>query len=120
MIPPWCVQRMTEVFCEEQGEGATGTFRTLGVSGALNAAVAVAAETANAPPAARGRGGSAAKPTGGESVSQSEQDSRPGYEYLTAAELRRVGAKMSVGGRGLERVERSGGQYYLQSARDYD
>ena len=56
MIPPWCVQRMTEVFCEEQGEGATGTFRTLGVSGALNAAVAVAAETANAPPAARGRG----------------------------------------------------------------
>ena len=120
MIPPWCVQRMTEVFCEEQGEGATGTFRTLGVSGALNAAVAVAAETANAPPAARGRGGSAAKPTGAESVSQSERDSRPGYEYLTAAELRRVGAKMSVGGRGLERVERSGGQYYLQSARDYD
>ena len=110
MIPPWCVQRMTEVFCEEQGEGATGTFRTLGVSGALNAAVAVAAETANAPPAVRGKGGPAAKPTGGD----------PGYEYLTPPELRRVGAKMSVGGRGLERVEHSGGQYYLQSARDYD
>ena len=80
------------------------------MSGALNAAVAVAAETAKAPPAVRGKGGLAANPTGGD----------PGYEYLTPAELRRVGAKMSVGGRGLERVEHSGGQYYLQSARDYD
>ena len=120
IIPPWCAQRLTEVFCEEQGEGATGTFRTLGVSGALNAAVAVAAETANAPDVARGRAGRAVKPTVSESVSRSERDSRPGFEYLTAAELRRVGAKMSVGGRGLERVERSGGQYYLQSARDND
>ena len=117
-IPPWCVARLTEVICETQGSGTTGTFRTLGVSSALNAAVAVAAETANAVNPALRRGVS--KKPSGESSGWSEREvSRPDG-YLTEKERRLVGAKMSVGGRGLERVERSGDQYYLTSSFDYE
>jgi hypothetical protein len=117
-IPPWCVARLTEVICETQGSGTTGTFRTLGVSSALNAAVAVAAETANAVNPALRRGVS--KKPSGESSGWSEREvSRPDG-YLTEKERRLVGAKMSVGGRGLERVERSGDRYYLTSSFDYE
>ena len=42
-IPPWCVSRLAEALCDEQAENVVGSFRALGASAALNAAVAAAA-----------------------------------------------------------------------------
>jgi F-box protein 18 (helicase) len=110
-LPPWCVARLLEVLCDEQSDDVLGTFRTLAVSGPLNAAMGLAAagNWGGATPgvqvvAAAAEGGANEVKAGG---------------YYTEPERRRVAAAMAVGHRGMEKVERTaGGRYHVQSMYD--
>lgn len=102
-IPPWCASRLLEALCDEQDERLFAAFRTAGASAALNAAVAAAAGTPT--PAGRNEEG--------EEVALERAEG-----YYTPRERRRAGAPSALGPRGLERVERARGDYYLQSLYD--
>ena len=107
-IPPWCASRLLEALCDEQDERLLAAFRTAGKSAALNAAVAVAAGTT---PRDEGR-----TEEGTEEGTEVALERAEGY--YTPRERRRVGAPSALGPRGLERVERARGEYYLQSLYD--
>ena len=107
-IPPWCASRLLEALCDEQDERLFAAFRTAGKSAALNAAVAVAAGTT---PRDEGR-----TEEGTEEGTEVALERAEGY--YTPRERRRVGAPSALGPRGLERVERARGEYYLQSLYD--
>ena len=118
-LPPWTVARLLEVLCEQHGDDLVGTFGTLGVSGPLNDAVAAATaadDAGDGDTAGDGGGG----PMGGRHVagaSGGEDGERvdvvKGEGYYDDAERQRAAARMVLGRRGIERVQRFNGTYYI-------
>ena len=103
-IPPWCVSRLAEALCDEQAENVVGSFRALGASAALNAAVAAAAGVSGdasgdvSPPREEKRKRDAADGGGG---------------AFTARERERIRSSSRLGARGVERIERADGVWYV-------
>ena len=108
-IPPWCVSRLAEALCDEQAENVVGSFRALGASAALNAAVAAAAGVSGdasgdvSPPREEKRKRDAADGGGG---------------AFTARERERIRSSSRLGPRGVERVERADGVWYVNPEPD--
>jgi hypothetical protein len=101
-IPPWCVSRLAEALCDEQAENVVGSFRALGASAALNAAVAAAAAAAGPVP------GDEAESL----VSLPRERNEIGGAF-TARERERIRSSSRLGARGVERIERADGVWYV-------
>ena len=146
-LPPWCVSRLVEVLCDEQEQEqeqdvVEGTFRTLGVSKQLNAAMTVVKEAEQAAAAAANAdGGGGEETTSGIQPPSSDNENAPdsstrvggvkkgsGSEgsrapaalpyasvYYTERERQRVASAVTLNHRGIERVRRTGGLYYVQT-----
>ena len=106
-IPPWCVSRLAEALCDEQAENVVGSFRALGLSAALNAAVAAAARFSG-------------NETSAEDVSLrhapdelDELDELDIGGAFTARERKRIRSSSRLGAGGVERVERADGTWYV-------
>jgi hypothetical protein len=106
-IPPWCVSRLAEALCDEQAENVVGSFKTLGLSAALNAAVAAAARFSG-------------NETSAEDVSLrhapdelDELDELDIGGAFTARERKRIRSSSRLGAGGVERVERADGTWYV-------
>ena len=96
-IPPWCVSRLAEALCDEQAENVVGSFRALGASAALNAAVAAAARS-----------------SGNEADELDELDELDQLGgAFTARERKRIRSSSRLGAGGVERVERADGTWYV-------
>ena len=111
LIPPWCVSRLAEALCDEQAENVVGSFRALGASAALNAAVAAAA-------------GSRVPGDASEDVGERKKPRRDASEpsggggAFTPRERERICASSRLGPRGVERVERADGVWYVNPEPD--
>ena len=103
-IPPWCVSRLAEALCDEQAENVVGSFRALGASAALNAAVAAAAG-----PVPGDEADDVAIPRE-KNVSKTFQE---GGGAFTPRERERIRSSSRLGARGVERVERADGVWYV-------
>jgi len=103
-IPPWCVSRLAEALCDEQAENVVGSFRALGASAALNAAVAAAAG-----PVPGDEADDVAIPRE-KNVSKAFQE---GGGAFTPRERERIRSSSRLGARGVERVERADGVWYV-------
>lgn len=103
-IPPWCVSRLAEALCDEQAENVVGSFRALGASAALNAAVAAAAG-----PVPGDEADDVAIPRE-KNVSKTF---REGGGAFTPRERERIRSSSRLGARGVERVERADGVWYV-------
>jgi hypothetical protein len=137
VIPPWCVSRVLEALCDAQEENLLASFRTLGVSARLNHAAKRASEGGGEEGAAArgearggewsGEEGKGARGAEGKEGARGEEGA-PGASgsrgprsrsYYSEEERRRVREDAALaGGRGLEKVERRDGTYYLQSLYD--
>ena len=136
VIPPWCVSRVLEALCDAQEENILASFRTLGVSARLNHAAKRASEGGGEErAAARGEEARGGEEGGeeGKGVRGAEGEERARGEegalgasgsggrcsYYSEEERLRVREDAALaGGRGLEKVERRDGTYYLQSLYD--
>jgi len=103
-IPPWCVSRLAEALCDEQAENVVGSFRALGASAALNAAVAAAAG-----PVPGDEADDVVIPRE-KNVSKTFQE---GGGAFTPRERERIRSSSRLGARGVERVERADGVWYV-------
>ena len=95
-IPPWCVSRLTEALCDEQGEHLVGNFRALPSTAALNAAVASISRKE--------------RTTQGDDAADAEINEETFY---TLRERKRTRRSTKLGTKGLERVERQDGVWYV-------
>ena len=105
-IPPWCVPRLAEALCDEQAENVVGSFRALGASAALNAAVAAAAG-----PVPGDEADDVAIPR--EKKTKNAETSQEGGGAFTPRERERIRSSSRLGARGVERVERADGVWYV-------
>ena len=105
-IPPWCVSRLAEALCDEQAENVVGSFRALGASAALNAAVAAAAG-----PVPGDEADDVAIPR--EKKTKNAETSQEGGGAFTPRERERIRSSSRLGARGVERVERADGVWYV-------
>jgi F-box protein 18 (helicase) len=107
-IPPWCVSRLAEALCDEQAENVVGSFKTLGLSAALNAAVAAAAFRFS------GNGTSAEDVSLRHAPDElDELDELDIGGAFTARERKRIRSSSRLGAGGVERVERADGTWYV-------
>jgi len=105
-IPPWCVSRLAEALCDEQAENVVGSFRALGASAALNAAVAAAAG-----PVPGDEADDVAIPR--EKKTKDAETFQEGGGAFTPRERERIRSSSRLGARGVERVERADGVWYV-------
>ena len=103
-IPPWCVSRLAEALCDEQAENVVGSFRALGASAALNAAVAAAAGPVP---------GDDADDVSRFDKSELDAEGLPGGGAFTPRERERIRSSSRLGARGVERIERADGVWYV-------
>ena len=103
-IPPWCVSRLTEALCDEQAENLVGNCKALGTTAALNAAVG----------AIRGKGDDGDDREDDDDENENEPLPPLGAEtFYTRRERKRARRFVKLGTKGVEKVERFGGEWYV-------